>query len=125
MTNYKEVHDKIREACLRRPDLAQKDSYWKPEQRGQTAEELGLTGLKPYQGHCYVASFAFAALVPEATIHTNSDKGHYWNEVNGEIVDLTKEQFPKGFDYSDSRKVRRKFRPTKRVKELLEEVDDG
>lgn len=117
------IHDKIREACLRRPDLAQKDSYWKPDQAGQTKEELGLVGLKPYQGHCYVASFAFSHLVKEATIHTNTEKTHYWNEVNGQIIDLTREQFDKGFDYSDSRKVRRKFRPTKRVKALLEELD--
>lgn len=124
MDEYTRIHDKIREACLRRPDLALKDSYWSPDQVGQSKEQLGLVGLRPYQGYCYVASFVFATLVPEATIHTNTDKSHYWNEVDGQIVDLTKEQFPDGFDYSDSRKVRRKFKPTKRAKALLEEVND-
>lgn len=112
----------IREVCLRRPDLAFKDESWNSflqyDERVKNIKRL------PYQGHCYVASHAFSMLVPEATIHTNNAGGHYWNEIDGEIWDLTAEQFPSGYDYSNSRKVPRKKNPTKRIRALLEEIDE-
>lgn len=116
-----EAHDKIREICLKRPDLAWKDKYWTPKlQYDPTIKDIKR---KPYQGHCYVASHAFAHLVSEATIYTNEDCSHYWNQIGEEIWDLTKEQFDKKFDYSNGRKVRKKTKPTKRVQEILNEIN--
>src|SRR5574342_509962 len=113
-----EAYNSIREVLLRRTDLRFKD--WK------TVENLNALDdyfdNNPYMGFCYVASHAFTFLVPEATLHRHKHKFHYWNEIDGEILDLTKEQFKYEFPYSEGKRVPRKSKPTERVQEILKEL---
>lgn len=61
---------------------------------------------KPFAGYCYVASEVYyhlrggkaAGLTPMCTRHEGST--HWWINDNGEVVDLTAEQFETPVDYS-------------------------
>jgi hypothetical protein len=104
-----EAHDLIREACLRRPEL----SYWRPDERQ-------LVMAHNYRGFCYIASQVFAYLTG-AEVWAVDTGEHYWNVLDGEIWDLTKEQFNFKYNYNGY-KVPRKNKLTARAKELLEET---
>jgi len=108
----------IRQACFRRPDLRYRD--W-PD----TPESIPDQPLPNLMGFCYVASHAFCQLIPEAEVWTIFGGSHYWNVIDGEIWDLTACQFNYNFQkYGEGYKVPRKNKPSKRVKELLEEINE-
>lgn len=109
-----EAYVRLREACLRRPELRYKGE--------DIPSNLGaIATLRPYQGFCYVASNAFALVVPEATIWKDPEGRHYWNQVGGDTWDLTAEQFSYEFPYLLGVKTRAKL--SNRVEELLKEAD--
>ena len=118
-----EAHDIIREACLNRPDLMFKDKNWKKFKHNnltklrKTMEKI----VEPFQGYCYVATYAFCHLIPEARPYT-IDRKHFWAQIGDEVWDLTKEQFKFEYPYHKGRKLPRKSKPTERVKELLKEI---
>ena len=103
----------IREACLRRPEL---------KFRNPIPGEPDIFPHNPFLGFCYVASFAFQQLVPEAEVWSFGDKTHYFNKIEDKVWDLTAEQFHEIMPYNEARRVRAKKGPTKRVQLLLEEI---
>lgn len=110
-----EAYYKIRDACLRRPELKFKDhSVYEP-----TFESWW--NKNPFLGFCYVASHTFSHLIPEAKIYRDETGSHYWNQIEDKVWDLTAEQFKFIFPYNKGVRVRRK-RPSGRIKSLLEEV---
>lgn len=112
-----EAHDAIRKICWRRPEL----KYKKWPEVNEAEKKYKFTTLL---GYCYVASHAFSYLIPEAEVYTDEFKRHYWNVIDGEVWDLTKDQFgEKEFDYSIGRKVPKKSKPTLRVQEILNELE--
>lgn len=110
-----EAYYKIREACLRRPELKYKDAKAFDAENDQE-----WFGKNPYHGFCYVSTQAFCALIPEAIPYT-LDKQHYWAKIGDKIWDLTAEQFKFIVSYEDGRRVPRR-KPTKRAQLLLEEA---
>lgn len=89
----------------------------------------GYEGSHPLSGHCYVASEAYYHLSGEKlTPHTVKHEGvthWYLIDKNGEIIDLTKEQFETSPDYTKGRG--RGFltkRPSKRALILMERIND-
>ncbi len=117
-----EIHDNIRKVLKRRPDLRAKDSHWSPEKQKELSKIYGTINFPDYQGFCYVATYAFCHLVPEARPYT-IDRSHFWAQIDDEIWDLTKEQFNYDYPYHEGRKLPRKSRPTKRVQEILKELN--
>lgn len=117
-----EAHDLIREACMRRPELRQKDCFYE-KNKGKNYYSDKFHKQLGFKGYCYVASHAFYVLVPEAKIYRSLDREHFFNKIEDEVWDLTKEQFEAPLDYSQSICVPRKSNPTKRVQELLVEVN--
>lgn len=99
---------------MRRPELAYRG--WP-----KNATRLAQIKMRPYQGCCYIASHAFSQLTG-AEVWATDDGMHYWNKIDGEIWDLTKEQFNYEFIY-DGHRVPRKNKNNLpvRVKELLNE----
>lgn len=118
--NPKEAHDLIRAACLRRPELRWK--HWPRDAEVWAAVNLG----NPYTGHCYIASHAFSQLTG-AEVWATNDKRHFWNVIDGEVWDLTKEQFGDiELPYHEGCRVPRKNinKLPARVKELLDECQN-
>lgn len=113
-----EAYYKIREACLRRPELKYKDDFFESVDLEADKE----FSLAPFMGYCYVATLVFCHLVPEAIPYTSEDKRHYFARIDEKIWDLTSEQFQEIPDYEKSRRVPRKSKLTKRAQLLLEEV---
>ncbi len=109
-----EAYLKIRSACERRPDLRFKDTVDRNDPRLQVL-------LRPMQGFCYVASNAFALVVPEARVWKGLNGSHYWNKIGDQVWDLTAEQFNYPFPYKSGVKTRKKL--SNRVEELLKEAD--
>lgn len=114
--NPKLAHDLIREACNRREDLR-----WKDQKTWERCKVFEIK-FEPYQGYCYIASQAFTFLVPNSEIWSTDSGAHYWNILDGEIWDLTKEQFNYDFLYDIDAKKRRK-RYTKLVEELIKDIE--
>ncbi len=112
-----EAYYKIREACLRRPELKYKD----PKFYNKEIDEISFKNNRFY-GFCYVATHAFCKLIPEAVPYTFGNKDHYYAKIGDKIWDLTAEQFNFILPYETGRRVPRRG-PTKRVKLLLEEVN--
>lgn len=111
-----EAYYKIREACLRRPELR-----FKGGEDFEPDKDYDLFGLNPFTGFCHVATQVFCHLVPEAKTYSKS--GHYFAKINNQIWDLTAEQFNYLFPYGGSdRVVLGKGRLTKRAQLLLEEI---
>jgi hypothetical protein len=116
--NPKEAHDLIRAACLRRPELRFK--HWP-----KNAEELKQYVPEDYMGYCYIASHAFSQFTG-AEIWATEDRKHFWNVIDGEVWDLTKEQFRGRYvPYEQGHRVPRKNinKLPARVKELINECD--
>jgi hypothetical protein len=111
-----EAYYRIREACLRRPELKYKDGYIFD---GEKDEEYFKNNR--YMGFCYVATFAFCNLVDRSIPYTTKDKTHYWAQIGDKIWDLTAEQFKFIYPYNEGRRVPRK-KLTKRTQLLLEEA---
>lgn len=104
-----EAYYKIREACLRRPELRFKDGIYRE------------VDLNPYTGFCHVATQVFCKLVPGAKAYGRD--GHYFAKIGEHIWDLTAEQFDHTFRYGGATHVRLgKGKLTKRAQLLLEEV---
>jgi hypothetical protein len=109
-----EAYYKIREACLRRPEL-----------RFSNHEDIEIEiarGIKPaLLGFCYVATEVFCHLVPEARPYKHKERNHIFSKIGDHVWDLTAEQYETILDYDNS--YRRNRRPlTKRGQLLLEET---
>jgi hypothetical protein len=110
-----EAYYKIREACLRRPELR-----FKGGENFDSTMDYELN-LKPYQGFCHVATQVFCNLVPGAKAYGRD--GHYFAKIGEHVWDLTAEQFDYIFRYGGATHVRLgKGRLTKRAQLLLDEV---
>lgn len=111
-----EAYYKIREACLRRPELR-----FKGGENPIVGGDYDM-GLPPYKGFCHVATQVFCYLVPYAK--TFSKSGHYFAKIEDKIWDLTAEQFDYLFPYKEADRVTLgKGKLTKRAQLLLEEVN--
>lgn len=111
--NPNKASELIRAACLRRPELRFKTWPRVPE----CAESIELAS---FQGFCYIATMAFCAKVNKAKPWCDPGRTHFWAEIDGEIWDLTKEQFDYHYPYAQG--VKTKYSNTRRVKELLKEI---
>lgn len=112
----KQAHDKIREACLRRPELR-----WRNPPKKNDKELFSIVPYENYRGFCYIATYAFCYLVKEAKPYT-IDRKHFWAQINDEIWDLTKEQFDYSYNYENGKRLRRPSKLQRRVKELVKEA---
>ncbi len=113
-----EAYYKIREACLRRPELR-----FRGGEDFNSEQDYSLFNLNPFTGFCHVATQVFCYLVPEAK--TFSKSGHYFAKIEDKIWDLTAEQFNYLFPYEQSNRVTLgKGKLTKRAQLLLEEVNE-
>lgn len=106
-----EAYFKIREACLRRPELKHKIPVDDPI----------IFPHNPYLGFCYVSTLAFCHFIPDATHYRDKTGTHHWAQIGNKIWDLTAEQFNFIFPYEEGQKVRRKHLPS-RAQELVKEV---
>lgn len=82
----------------------------------------------PMDGHCYVATECFYYLYgkdngwkPYCYRDLNGDT-HWWLEKDGEILDITAEQFPDGYDYSIGKKQFFVRYPSKRCLTLAKRI---
>ena len=112
-----EAYNLIRAACLRRPELK-----WKKPPSKEIIERLQESMAEDYIGFCYIASHAFSQLTG-AEVWATKEPMHYWNVLEDQIWDLTKEQFTYDYPYEDGYRVPRKNKNKlpARVKELLNE----
>lgn len=112
------AHDLIRKACNRREDLR-----WKDQAMWERVKDFQIK-FAPYQGYCYIASHTFSFLTA-AEVWSTQSGSHYWNVLNGEVWDLTKEQFNYDFPYNIGGVKRRRMilNRTKRVQELLNDIE--
>lgn len=107
-----EAYYKIREACLRRPELR-----FSNHEGIENAGEI----KPPLLGFCYVATEVFCHLIPEARPYKHKEENHIFSKIDDQVWDLTAEQYTTLLDYDNS--YRRNRRPlTKRGQLLLEET---
>lgn len=109
----------IRAAIVRRQDLRYKGAV--------PATHDDFPG-GPYASFCYIATKAFIHFVPEAEAWCNENGSHYWNVLDGAIIDLTAEQFPAEMlpaIYAEGRRTRFKLDLCKRSHELVIETERG
>lgn len=110
-----EAYYKIREACLRRPELRFKGGKDYDPTMDYDCE------LNPYKGFCHVATQVFCHLIPKANAYGRD--GHYFAKIEDKIWDLTAEQFDYLFPYRGATRVTLgKGKLTKRALLLLEET---
>ncbi len=85
---------------------------WSKETSG-TPEEW--TATNPARGQCDASSFVFwehfggALVLAEVYVEGTQIEHHYWNRVDGEDIDLTREQFTNGEGFREKRVLSREF----------------
>lgn len=95
------------------------DDLLKPKYRGRKEK---------YAGHCYVASECFYYLYGKDhgwkpyCFRNSAGETHWWLQKESEIIDITAEQLPPGYDYSRGRLQFFVNYPSKRCKILAEKV---
>ena len=96
------------------------DDLLKPEYRRKK-------NRRPFEGHCYVATEAFYYLWGKNNgwkpyCNRDSRGTHWWLENNNTVLDLTADQFPRGYDYSKGHSQFFISHPSKRCMELVRRV---
>ena len=78
-------------------------------------------------GHCYHASAALKLLHPELNLHVGKWNGeiHWWNsDKNGNIIDITAEQYDTPFPYHKGRIWNKKIIMSYPLKRLLKAIEN-